>query len=177
MRDQLDELSPALSFLHAVGLLPVVIHGAGPQMNELLEAQGVEPQYKNGMRVTDATTLSIARKTFQQVNLQLCSSLGALGTPTWPIISGVFEAQAFDEDLGYVGEITGLNVEPIETAIKGGYLPVITSLGESNSGQILNINADVAARELAIKLQPMKTVFINARGGWFNEDGSKLAAI
>jgi N-acetyl-gamma-glutamyl-phosphate reductase/acetylglutamate kinase len=177
VRDQIDDLAPALSFLHRVGLLPIVVHGGGPQMNALLESEGVEPQYKNGMRVTDQKTLQIARKTFQQVNLDLCSALGKLGTPTWPIVSGVFEAEQFDEELGFVGEITGLNPDPIEKAIKDGYLPVVTSLGESSSGQILNINADVAARELAINLQPMKTVFINARGGWFNEDGTKLNGI
>lgn len=116
------------------------------------------------MRVTDAETLGIARKVFREANLQLCSSLGELGTPARPIVSGVFEAETFDEELGFVGEVSGLDLDPIEAAIRDGYLPVVTSLAESKSGQILNINADVAARELAIALQPLKIVFINARG-------------
>jgi N-acetyl-gamma-glutamyl-phosphate reductase/acetylglutamate kinase len=174
---QLDELSPALSFLHHVGLRPIVVHGAGPQMNKLLEEQKIEPQYKNGMRVTDAATLGIARKVFREANLQLCSSLGDLGTPARPIVGGVFEAETFDDELGFVGQVTGLDISPIESAIRDGYLPVVTSLAESKSGQILNINADVAARELAIALQPLKIVFINSRGGWYEDDGRKLNTI
>ncbi|KAI1787210.1 bifunctional acetylglutamate kinase/N-acetyl-gamma-glutamyl-phosphate reductase [Ganoderma leucocontextum] len=177
--DQVDELAINLSFLYRVGLYPVVLHGAGPQLNSIIESAGVVPDYIDGIRVTDAKTLQIARRVFFDENLKLVAALEKLGTRARPITSGVFTADYLDkEKYGLVGNITKVDKRPIEAAIRAGALPILTSLAESDAGQILNVNADIAAGELAKELEPMKIVFLNDKGGMFHGiTGEKLDTV
>jgi N-acetyl-gamma-glutamyl-phosphate reductase / acetylglutamate kinase len=94
---ELETLASSLSFLRSVGLFPVVVHGAGPQLNKLLEKAGVEPQYIDGIRITDEATLEIARKVFLEENLKLVEALENLGTRARPIIGGVFQGTYLDK--------------------------------------------------------------------------------
>ncbi|KAG5653819.1 hypothetical protein H0H81_010287 [Sphagnurus paluster] len=175
----LDELALSLSFLYRVGLYPVVLHGAGPQLNDIMEREGVVPDYIDGIRVTDAKTLQIARRVFLEENLKLVGALEKLGTRARPITSGVFTADYLDrEKYGLVGKITKIDKRPLEASIRAGALPILTSLAESPDGQILNVNADIAAGELAKELEPMKIVFLNDKGGMFHGvTGEKLDVI
>ncbi|KAN0082755.1 Aspartate/glutamate/uridylate kinase [Tylopilus felleus] len=177
--DDLDELALSLNFLYRLGLYPVVLHGAGPQMNDILEGEGVKPQFIDGIRVTDARTLQIARRVFLEENLKLVTAIEKLGTRARPITSGVFTATALDPTkYGLVGKITRVDKRPIEASIRAGALPILCSLAESNDGQILNVNADVAAGELAKELEPIKIVFINEKGGLYHGvTGEKLDVI
>lgn len=144
LTDYLHELSHSLLFLYELGLYPIIVHGAGPQLNQLLEDAGVEPQFEEGIRVTDAKTLGIARKLFLQENLRFTNCLDELGVATRSI-SGVFEAEYLDKDKWqYVGKITKVNKEAIEKSIEAGYIPIMTSMAESSDGHLLNVNADVA---------------------------------
>ncbi|KAI5449917.1 hypothetical protein NCC49_003926 [Naganishia albida] len=179
LTNELDDLALSLSFLNRLGLYPVVLHGAGPQLNEILEAEGVVPDYEDGIRITDAKTLQIARRVFLQENLKLTSALERLGTRARPIPSGVFTAQYLDKNkYGLVGKITSVDKTPIEAAIRAGCLPILTSLAETEDGQLLNVNADVAAGELARVLEPMKIVYLNEKGGLFHGvTGKKLDTI
>ncbi|KAF7303648.1 Arg-6 protein [Mycena indigotica] len=177
--DQIDELALSLSFLYRVGLYPVVVHGAGPQLNHIIEREGVVPDYIEGIRVTDAKTLQIARRVFLEENLKLVGALEKLGTRARPITSGVFTADYLDKDkFGLVGKITKIDKRPLEASIRAGALPILTSLAESPEGQILNVNADIAAGELAKELEPLKIVFLNEKGGLFHGvTGEKLSVI
>ncbi|KZW00776.1 acetylglutamate kinase ARG6 [Exidia glandulosa HHB12029] len=177
--DQIDELALSLSFLYRVGLYPVVVHGAGPQLNEIIEREGVVPDYIDGIRITDAKTLQIARRVFLEENLRLVGALEQLGARARPITSGVFTADYLDRaKYGLVGKITRIDKRPIEAAIRAGALPILTSLAESPEGQILNVNADIAAGELAKELEPLKIVFVNEKGGLFHGvTGKKLDVI
>ncbi|KAI0002542.1 bifunctional acetylglutamate kinase/N-acetyl-gamma-glutamyl-phosphate reductase [Russula compacta] len=176
---QLDELALSLSFLYRVGLYPVILHGGGPQLNEIIERGGVIPEYIDGIRVTDAKTLQIARRVFLDENLKIVSALEKLGTRARPITSGVFTADHLDRDkYGLVGKITRVDKRPLEASIRAGALPILTSLAESADGQILNVNADIAAGELAKELEPLKIVFLNEKGGLFHGvTGEKLDVI
>ncbi|KAG8919082.1 hypothetical protein FRC01_001489 [Tulasnella sp. 417] len=178
-QDQLDDLALSLSFLYRVGLYPVVLHGAGPQLNEILEAEGVTPDYISGIRITDAKALQIARRVFAEENLRLVTALEKLGTRARPIVTGVFTADYLDrEKYGLVGRITRVDKRPIEAAITAGALPILTSLAWSNEGQLLNVNADVAAGELAKELEPLKIVYLNDKGGLYHGvTGQKLDVI
>ena len=169
----------ALAFLYQIGLFPVVVHGAGPQLNRILEASGVEPQFEDGIRVTDGKTLEIARSLFLQENLKLVESLEDLGVRARPITSSVFEAEYLDkEKYKLVGKITGVNKKPIEDSIRARCLPIMTSMAETPNGQLLNVNADLAASELAKSLQPLKIVYLSEKGGLFNGDTKeKISAI
>ena len=177
--DHLHTLSSALAFLNHIGLYPVVVHGAGPQLNKLLEESGVEPQFEDGIRITDPKTLGLARALFLEENLKLVEELERLGVRARPITSGVFSADYLDKDkYNLVGQIQKVNRRPIEAAIQAGCLPILTSMAESPAGQVLNVNADVAAGELARALQPLKIVYLSERGGLFNGDTKqKISAI
>ena len=177
--EHLQTLSSALAFLNHVGLYPVVVHGAGPQLNKILEEGGVEPQFEDGIRVTDGKTLAIARNLFLEENLKLVEQLEGMGVRARPITSGVFSADYLDkEKYNLVGKINKVDKTPIEAAIKAGCLPILTSMAETPEGQVLNVNADVAAGELARSLQPLKIVYLSEKGGLFNGDTKeKISAI
>ncbi|KAK2626456.1 hypothetical protein QTJ16_003631 [Diplocarpon rosae] len=177
--EHLESLTSALAFLNHVGLFPVVVHGAGPQLNKLLEDAGVEPQFEEGIRVTDGKTLAVARKLFLEENLKLVEKLEELGVRARPITSGVFGADYLDQaKYNLVGKINNVNKGPIEAAINAGCLPILTSMAETPEGQVLNVNADVAAGELARELQPLKIVYLSEKGGLFNADTKeKISAI
>lgn len=179
LTEHLQVLSSALAFLNHVGLYPVVVHGAGPQLNRMLEAAGVEPQFEDGIRVTDGRTLELARSLFLEENLKLVDELENLGVRARPITSGVFTATYLDkEKYKLVGKIHKVDKLPIEAAIKAGCLPILTSMAETPAGQVLNVNADSAAGELARALQPLKIVYLSEKGGLFNGDtGEKISAI
>ena len=178
LSDDLDSLASSLSFLHQVGLFPIVVHGAGPQLNKELEERHIPTRRVNGLRVTDAETLEVARRVFQAENLRLVEALEALGTRARPITSGVFEARLLDaQTYGYVGEIARVHLEPVRSAIRSGALPILTCLGETPAGQIVNINADVAARELAIEGTPYKIVFLTPTGGLLDHLGRLIPSI
>ncbi|TAQ89671.1 hypothetical protein B7494_g2013 [Chlorociboria aeruginascens] len=177
--EHLESLTSALAFLNHVGLFPVVVHGAGPQLNKLLEDAGVEPQFEEGIRVTDGKTLAVARRLFLEENLKLVEKLEEMGVRARPITSGVFGADYLDKGkYDLVGRINKVNKEPIEAAINAGCLPILTSMAETPEGQVLNVNADVAAGELARELEPLKIVYLSEKGGLFNADtGEKISAI
>lgn len=98
LTDHLDSLCSALSQLYHMGLYPVIVHGAGPQLNKLLEEAGVEPEYEEGIRITDPKTLSVARKLFLEENLKLVMALEAKGVQAWPITAGVLTADYLDKE-------------------------------------------------------------------------------
>lgn len=171
LENEMETLSSSLTFLHKVGLYPIVVHGAGPQLNKILENAGIQPAYSDGIRITSPETLAIARRVFYRENFRLVESLEKLGTRARPIVGGLFIADYLDKPkYGLVGKVTGVDLEAIDSCIKTGSLPIVTSLAETNDGQILNINADVAASEIAKAIKPLKIVYINETGGLFNGD-------
>lgn len=178
LTDYLDELCSSLSFLYHVGLYPIIVHGAGPQLNKLLEDAGVEPEFEEGIRITDGKTLGIARRLFLAENLKLVQRLEEMGVRARPITSSVFTADYLNKDKWkFVGKITDVNKEPIQTAIENGYLPILTSMAETREGQVLNVNADVAAGELAREFEPLKVVYLSEKGGLFDGNVQKISAI
>jgi acetylglutamate kinase len=178
LRDDMDDLASALALLHRLGLIPVVVHGAGPQINAALEEAGVPTQTVEGLRVTTPEVLKVVRRVLQQVNAGLAHALEVRGARARPIVSGVFEASIQDRRaLGFVGAVTGVHHEPITAALRSGCLPVVACLAESADGQILNINGDVAACELAAALRPGKIVFLTPTGGLLDEHDRIVPAI
>lgn len=176
LTDHIDTLCMALQHLYAMGLYPIIVHGAGPQMNKLLLEAGVEPEFIDGIRVTDKKTLGVARKLFLEANMDLVLKLRQdWGIPARPITAGVLTADYLDkEKWKYVGNITEVNSRPIMDALKAKELPILCSMAETEDGQILNVNADVVAGALARSLEPLKIVYLSEKGGLFNGDTGKL---
>jgi bifunctional N-acetylglutamate synthase/kinase len=178
LRDDLDALTSSLAFLQQVGLTPIVIHGAGPQLDAELAAAGIEKQTVDGLRVTPPQALSIVRKVFHAQNLQLVAALREVDARATSIVSGVFEADYLDRGkYGLVGKVARIHLAPIEASLHAGSIPVIASLGETADGQILNVNADFAANELVQALQPYKIVFLTETGGLLDGKGKVIDSI
>ncbi|SFS04266.1 N-acetylglutamate kinase [Dyella sp. OK004] len=178
LRDDLPALTSSLTFLQQVGLTPIVLHGAGPQLDEELSAAGIEKQTVNGLRVTSPRALAIVRKVFQEQNLRLVEALQSMDTRATSVPSGVFTSNYLDRDVyGLVGKVSSINLAPIEASLRAGSIPVIASLGETEEGQILNINADFAANELVRVLQPYKIVFLTGTGGLLDDQGKVIDSI
>ncbi|MGO4699777.1 acetylglutamate kinase [Dyella sp. 2RAB6] len=178
LRDDLPALTSSLTFLQQVGLTPIVLHGAGPQLDEELAAAGIEKQTVNGLRVTSPKALAIVRKVFQAQNLRLVEALQGMDTRATSVPSGVFTSDYLDQDVyGLVGKVSSINLAPIEASLRAGSIPVIASLGETEEGQILNINADFAANELVRVLQPYKIVFLTGTGGLLDDKGCIIDSI
>lgn len=178
LRDDLDALTSSLAFLQDVGLTPIVIHGAGPQLDEELSAAGIQKQTVNGLRVTTPQALAIVRRVFHAQNLKLVEALQLQDARATSIVSGVFEADYLDRDTyGLVGEVKQVDLAPIYASLQAGSIPVIASLGETVGGQILNVNADFAANELVQVLQPYKIVFLTGTGGLLDGDGNVIDSI
>ncbi len=178
LRDQLDELAGSLSFLHQLGLFPVVLHGAGPQLDEAMDAAGIERRYHEGMRCTSAEAMPHIRAVVLRQNLSLVSALERNGARARSILTGTFEAEPIDEaTFGYVGRVARVHTEAIDASIEAGCIPVLGCLGETTGGQTLNVNADLAANELVATLQPNKIVFLTGTGGLLDEHGEILSSI
>jgi acetylglutamate kinase len=178
LRDDLDALTSSLAFLQEVGLTPIVLHGAGPQLDEELSAAGIVKKTVDGLRVTSPEALAIVRQVFQAQNLKLVEALQANATRATSITSGVFESEYINQDvLGLVGRVSRVNLAAIEASLNAGSIPVIASMGETAGGQILNINADFAANELVKVLQPYKIIFLTGTGGLLDDKGRVIDSI
>ncbi|MEO6968784.1 MAG: acetylglutamate kinase [Rhodanobacteraceae bacterium] len=178
LRDDLPALTSSLAFLQQVGLTPIVVHGAGPQLDEALADAGIGKRCVDGLRVTSARALRIVRRVMQSENLKLVEALQAADVRATSVLSGVFETVMLDRrKFGLVGRVAQIEPAPIAASIKEGSIPVIASLGETAAGQILNVNADVAVAALVRALQPYKIVFLTGTGGLLDDDGKLIDSI
>jgi acetylglutamate kinase len=178
LRDELDPLVSSLAFLQQVGLTPIVVHGAGPQLDQEMEASGVEPRVVDGLRYTSSEGLAVVRRVMQRENLKLVEALLRVDVRATSITSGVFQAELLDrEKYGLVGRVAGVDISMIEAAVSSDSIPVIASLGETSGGQILNINADWSANELVKTMRPYKIIFLTGTGGILDERGKLIEAI
>lgn len=176
--NDLDNLCSSLAFLEQIGLFPIVVHGAGPQLSTNLKAEGIETNFIEGQRVTTPQVLNVAKKTFIQQNLKLANKLQKMGVKTASITSGVFYGQQSpDSQLGLVGEVSHIDLAPIKTAIADGAIPILSSLAETEFGQSLNVNADVATNQLAIAIKPYKIIFLTETGGLLNGEGRVISSV
>ncbi len=178
LRDELDALTSSLAFLQQVGLTPIVVHGAGPQLDEALNAADIPKRTIDGLRVTTPDALAIVRRVVQAENLKLVEALQRNDVRATSILSGVFESVFLNRrKFGMVGRVAQIELSAVEASINAGSIPVIASLGETPHGQILNINADYAVNALVRALQPYKIVFLTETGGLLDGNGRVIDSI
>lgn len=139
--------------LSMVGLKVVVVHGGGPEITDMLKRVGKKSEFVDGLRVTDKESAEIVQMVLAgKVNKNLVNILQSCGGKSVGL-SGMdghlIEAKIKDERLGYVGEITKINIGIVEDVLEKGYIPVISTVGCDNDGNIYNINADTAAARIA----------------------------
>ncbi|WP_223787939.1 acetylglutamate kinase [Marinicella meishanensis] len=175
---ELEQLAESLALLANLGLAPIVVHGAGVQLDQGLAAAGIDSQKKAGIRVTDAASMAVIRPIMYQVNQQLVAALEQQGVRASGVVHGVFESEYLDEaEYGLVGSVSKIHLSPIKQALHSGAIPVLSCLGETSSGQVLNINADVATRELVWQVNPHKIIFVTPTGGVLDANDQIISAI
>jgi len=178
LEEQAEVLAAALAFLRNLGLMPIILHGAGPQLDVALKEASIDTVKKGGLRVTTPEVMEIARPVIYRANRKLVSALDAQGVRAQGIQHGVFVCDYLDRDeLGLVGDIQRVDLEAVRDAVHRGILPVVACLGESTTGQVMNINADIAARELIWEVKPHKIIFLTPTGGLLDESGRIISAI
>lgn len=151
-----DKVMRDIILLSLVGIKVVLVHGGGPEITETLDKMGKKTQFVNGLRVTDKETVDIVQMVLAgKVNKSLVNLIEVKGGKAMGI-SGLdghmIEAKPKDDLLGYVGEITNVNVKPVLDLLEKGYIPVISTIGCDKEGNIYNINADTAAAKIAGEL-------------------------
>ena len=148
-----DAVMGDIALLSQIGIKVVLVHGGGPEITEMLGKIGKKSEFVDGLRVTDKETADIVQMVLAgKVNKSLVALLGRLGCKAIGLCGAdnhLITAEVKDERLGYVGEITDINPEPIIDLLNMGYVPVISTTGCDNDGNVYNINADTAAAKIA----------------------------
>jgi acetylglutamate kinase len=155
-------------FMEQVGMYPLIVHGGGPKISAAMKEAGITPRFINGQRFTDKTTLDIvARVLIGELSADIVRRIDQTGGVAVAVNgrdSGFLRArkrQDKDQDLGQVGEATGLDTELALRMLGGDIIPVVAPIGRGEDGQLYNINADLAAAKIAQALQAEKLVFLS----------------
>jgi acetylglutamate kinase len=171
-------LAQDVLLLRSVGVRCVLVHGGGPQVDAMLRRVGKEPEFKDGLRVTDADTLEIVRMVLVgKINRDLVATINsqAGNEPVAVGISGedagLLTVTPVDKSLGFVGNVTDVRAELIHRLLDDGLTPVISTIGATPDGQPYNVNADEAARAIAVAMGAEKIVYLTAVPGLL-EDAS-----
>lgn len=176
--DELKELVESLSLLTHLGLIPIVLHGAGPQLDAEIQKQQLPVNKIEGLRVSDAKTMEIIQPVVRQVHEELLEALQGVDIQVKSIFNGVFSCDYLDKDkYGYVGEVKQVHLAVINEAIKNKQVPVLSCLGQDDAGHVMNINADVAMRKLVWESKPAKVIFVTPTGGLLDANNQIISAI
>ena len=170
-----------VALLKLVGLRPVVVHGGGPHITRAMGQAGVEPQWVDGFRVTDAETIRVVQATLAgEINpdiVRMLSGQGAKAVGVTGIDGGLFTARQRDPDLGFVGEVTRVDPDLIEGMLDRGMVPVVAPLARGEDGNVYNLNADTAAGALATALEARKLIYLTDVEGLYRDLGDQDSLI
>jgi acetylglutamate kinase len=167
--DALALFAEDIVLMHTVGIRPVVVHGGGPQINEMLSRLNIESKFVNGLRVTDEATMQVVQMVLNgNVNPQIVSAINVHGNVAVGL-SGedgrTLQVTARDASLGYVGDIEKVRTHVIDGLLADGLVPVLSTVGVDVNGQPYNINADTAAGAIAEALGAEKIVYLTDIAG------------
>lgn len=169
-----------LVLLSLIGIKIVLVHGGGPEITEMLNKIGKKTEFVGGLRVTDKETADVVQMVLAgKINKSLVNLLQSLGGKAMGLSGadgGLISAKQLDEKLGYVGEITSVNVQPVLDLLEKGYIPVISTVACDSAGNVYNINADTAAARIAGMLKAESLINMTDTAGLLEnpEDESTL---
>jgi acetylglutamate kinase len=162
--DALELFAQDIVLMRQVGMRPVVVHGGGPQINDLMGRLGKQSEFRNGLRVTDGETIDIVRMVLiGQVNPQLVAAInvhGPLAVGVSGEDAGLIRAVARNDELGFVGDVEAINPTILRALLDDGFIPVVATIGTDAGGQAYNINADTVAGKIAEALGAEKLVYL-----------------
>ncbi len=162
-----------ITLLKFVGVNPIVVHGGGNDINRMLEKFEIEPEFHNGLRVTDSETMEVVQMVLMgRINKDIVSQLGVSGVKAIGLCgrdASLITAEKLTAedgfDLGHVGKVTGINTKLLKLLVQDEYVPVIAPVGVGEDGESYNINADTVAGEIAAALSAEKLMFLTDLDG------------
>ncbi|MBC7074808.1 MAG: acetylglutamate kinase [Syntrophomonadaceae bacterium] len=168
-----------------VGMHPIVVHGGGPEINNMLRRLGLKVAFENGLRVTDRETMGVVEMVLGgKVNKEIVAGINACGGKAIGISGkdgGLIEARPVDDTgkMGFAGEVHRINPEVVESIIENGYIPVIAPIGTDHKQESYNINADTAAAAIAVAIKADKLVLLTDVPGLLEnpEDSESLISV
>jgi acetylglutamate kinase len=164
-----QDVAADVVLLRAVGMRPVVVHGGGPQISELMAKLGKTPEFRDGLRVTDAETVDIARMVLVgKVNRDVVAAINLHGPVAVGLAgedAGLIRASAHDPELGFVGKVAAINAGIVQKLLAEDLIPVVSTVGSDAEGRAYNINADTVAGALAAALGAEKAIFLTDIAG------------
>jgi acetylglutamate kinase len=179
-----------LILMRLVGMLPVVVHGGGPQIDQAMSASGLQPRFVQGLRVTDAETMRIVERVLVgEINQEIVAWIHRLGGAAIGLSGkdgGMIQARKAAPakapdgqlvDLGLVGEVSRIDPRPIRTLQEAGYIPVVAPTAGDETGATYNINADLVAGEVAAALVAEKLVLLTDTDGILDRQGRLLSTL
>jgi acetylglutamate kinase len=179
--DALTLFAEDIVLMRLVGMRPVVVHGGGPQISEMMARLGKQSDFVDGLRVTDAETVGIARMVLKgQVNPQLVAAINVHGNYAVGVSGvdgGLIRAEARDPSLGYVGDVTHIDPSVLHGLLGDEFIPVIATIGSDATGQAYNINADTVAGAIAESLNAEKLVYLTDIEGLRRDVGDSASLI
>ncbi len=162
--DALALFAEDLVLMRLVGLKPIVVHGGGPQINDLLGRLGKSSEFREGLRVTDAETMDIVRMVLiGQVNPQIVSAINVHGNYAVGVSGedgGLIQARSHHSDFGFVGDVESINPTLLQRLLNDEFIPVVATVGVDASGQPYNINADTVAGAIAEAVGAEKLIYL-----------------
>jgi acetylglutamate kinase len=183
-----------ITLLKYVGLNPIIVHGGGPQINEVLDKMGISARFVRGMRMTDAPTMDVVemvlggkvnKAVVTKINQQGGRAVGLSGKDGGLLVAKKLKI-VFDDggetppeiiDPGHVGKVTAVNPAILETLSQKGFIPVISPVGADEDGATYNINADHVASEIAVALSAERLVYLTDVDGVLDENGALISTI
>lgn len=170
-----------ITLLKYVGVNPIVVHGGGPEINGMLKRLDIKSEFVGGLRVTDEATMEVVQMVLSgKINKDIVSELNCLGARSLGLcgkdanlIECVKKPPQNGVDLGYVGQITGINTKLLEILARDEYIPVIAPIGVDKDGNSYNINADTVAGEIAAALKAEKLMFLTDIDGIYMDPSDK----
>jgi len=177
-----DLFAQDVVLMRLVGMNPVVVHGGGPQITDLMRRLGKQPEFVDGLRVTDAETIDIVRMALVgKVNREVVAALNQHGSYAVGLSgedAGLITVEMRDERLGFVGDVSSIDPSIVERLLREELIPVIATIGVDVDGQAYNVNADAVAGAIAIALDAEKLVYLTDVAGLYADypDESSLVS-
>jgi len=176
-----DLFAQDIVLMHLVGLQPVVVHGGGPQISELMRRRGKAPEFIDGLRVTDRETIDIAREALVEgVNREIVGALNRFGTYATGLSgedNDLLRVTTRDSKLGFVGDVQAVDTTALNKALSEDLIPVIATIGSDASGQAHNVNADSAAAAIAEAMNAERLIYLTDVAGIYGEFGQENTLI
>ena len=165
-----DKVIRDIVLLSCVGIRPIVVHGGGPEINSWLGKLGIEPQFKDGLRVTDAPTMEVVEMVLVgKVNKEIVSLINQAGGRAVGLCgkdANLIKARPEGrEGIGFVGEVSNIKIDILQSLVNDGYIPVVSSVAADEKGQAYNINADTVAGEIAAAMDAEKLILLTDTAG------------